>query len=481
MRILSLLIAIVLAFTASTVTTTAQQAKGKQTDKKTDKKTDKDEKQKELPSITDVGGKSLKEWIDLIHSDDRSIGVSALQNVLLFGPERARAAVPVILKELKRHKSGFSVDPAFLVNAPNTLTKILVSLKKPNEDEVKETIKIFKTLLHDPQIVVRYHVLQVLPFFGPAAKETIPDLITLTRKATSPSYETRKMAVVALSTVAQPFQKGGGPDPKAITALLASLKPANEKASQVRMAALNSLLALRAPEQAGAKGKFDEAVEHVAKSDPEALLRIHAHVVLYNLEKPKTPPKRADEKLAKLLAKRRAEIAKLLTNKEIAVRLEATRALGLFGKDSLDQLTPLITQIDDKEGVVGAAAVWSLASIATKHPPTKKILAHFVQTHVTPAVRAEFAKAIGAMGPDNTDMIPILLKVAREDKEPGVKVAAILAVGNFGLDALPEVPALQKIGADKKQPEPVQLAAKDVAQHLVELKKSKDTKKGASE
>ena len=80
-------------------------------------------------------------------------------------------------------------------------------------------------------------------------------------------------------------------------------------------------------------------------------------------------------------------------------------------------------------------------------------------------------------------MIPTLLRVARDDKEPGVKVAAILAVGNFGPDAYKDVPALQEIGADKKQPEPVQHAAKDVAQHLVELKKSKDkdSKKGASE
>src|SRR5437763_288257 len=140
MRILSLLIAIVLAFTASAVTTTAQQAKGKQTDKKADKKADKDEKQKEPPAITDVGGKSLKQWIAAIPSEDRSIGASALQTVLMFGPERAKAAIPVILKELKRHTSrAFSVDPAFLVNAPNTLTKILISLKKPNEDEVKET------------------------------------------------------------------------------------------------------------------------------------------------------------------------------------------------------------------------------------------------------------------------------------------------------------------------------------------------------
>jgi hypothetical protein len=479
MRILSLLIALVLAFTASTVTTTAQQAKGKQTDKKADKKTDKkadkDEKQKEPPSITDVGGKSLKEWIAAIPSEDRSIGASALQTVLMFGPERAKAAIPVILKELKRHRPpSFSVDPAFLVNAPNTLTKILISLKKPNEEEVKETIKIFKALLHDSQIVVRYHVLQVLPYFGPVAKETIPDLVKLTQKLNSPSYETRKMAVVALSTVAQPTAKGQGPDPSAVKALFAALKPANEKSSQVRMAALNSLLALGVPELAGQKGNFEAAVEPVAQKDPEKVLRIHAHLSLYKLKTKVTPDKRL-EAIAKLM----------LDEKEVAVRMEAARALGLIGKDSLKQLNSLIKAIDDKEGVVGAAAVWSMANIGRKDAYTKKILAQYVQTHPTAEVRAEFAKAIGGMAPDTADLIPTLLKAAREDKEPGVKVAAILAVGNFGLDALPEVPALQAIGADKKQPEPVQQAAKDVAEHLVELKKNKDkekdSKKGASE
>jgi HEAT repeat protein len=483
MRILSLLIAIVLAFTASTVTTTAQQVKGKQTDKKTDKKSGKDEKQKEPPTVTDVGGKNLQEWIDAIHSDDRSIGAAALQTVLMFGPERAKAAIPVILKELKRHRPPtFSVDAAFLVNAPNTLTTILVSVKKPNEEEVKETIKVFKTLLHDPQIVVRFQVLKVLPYFGPVARDAIPELVDLTKRAKSPSYETRKMAAVALSTVAQPYEKGKGPDPRAILALYAALKPANEKSSQVRVAALNALLALRAPEQAGEKATFEKNVEAVAKSDPEALLRIQAHLVLYNLEQPKTPSKRPDDKLAKLLAKRRAEIAKLLKHKEIAVRMEAARALGAIGKDSMDHFKALYDTIDDKEGIVGAAAVWSVANIVRKDPNMRKVLAQAVETHPTPEVRAEFAKAIGGAAPDTADLIPTLLKVARSDKEPGVKIAALLAIGSFGLDALKDVPALQAIGADKKQPEPVQLAAKDVAHLLVELKKNKDKeKKGAGE
>src|SRR5262249_2171560 len=133
-------------------------------------------------------------------------------------------------------------------------------------------------------------------------------------------------------------------------------------------------------------------------------------------------------------------------------------------------------------GAVGQAAIWSLANIGKKDTNTKKILTHFVGTHSTPEVRAEFAKAIGGMAPDTADLIPVLLKVARSDKEPGVKVAALLAVGNFGTDAFPEIPALQTIGADKKQPEPVQQAAKEVAEHLLQLKKGKDkdSKKGAS-
>src|SRR5262249_26736 len=199
---------------------------------------------------------------------------------------------------------------------------------------------------------------------------TIPDLITLTRKATSPSYETRKMAVVALSTVAQPFEKGKEPDAKVITALYASLKPLNEKASAVRLAALNSLVALRVHELASHKPDFEAGVEPVAQKDPERLLRINAHLSLYKLKTKVTPDKRL-EAIAKMM----------LDDKEVAVRMEAARALGLIGKDSLKQLNALLKAIDDKEGVVGAAAVWSMANIGRKDTGTKKILTQFVQTH----------------------------------------------------------------------------------------------------
>jgi HEAT repeat protein len=480
MRIFSVVFALIFAFTASAVTASAQKGKGKEgKGKEPDKKTTKDEKQKEPPPVTDVGGKNVQEWIAAIRSEDRSLGATALQTVLMFGPEKAKAAIPEILKELKRHRPpSFSVDPAFLVNAPNTLTKILVSLasmKKADAKEIDETIKVFKTLLHDPQIVVRYHVLQVLPFFGPSAKETIPDLIALTRKATSPSYETRKMAVLALGAVAQPTEKGKDPDAKVIAALFAAVKSTNEKSSQVRMAALNSLLALRVPEQAGLKGQFETAIEPVAKSDPDKILRIHAHMSLYKLNT-KVKPETRRKVLAQMLSGK-------LKDKEIAVRVEAARALGLLGKDALDQQAALIDAVDDKEGIVGAAAVWSLANIGRKNAPMKQILAQFTQTHPTPEVRVEFCKAIAGMAPDTRDLIPTLLQVAYKDKEPGVRVAAILAVGGFGLDALRDVPALEKIGADKTQPEPVQLAAKGIAEQLVELKKLKDkeSKKGASE
>src|SRR5438128_194256 len=50
-----------------------------------------------------VAGRTLEYWISEISSRDQSKSQNAIRAVMLFGPERAYQAVPVILDRLKKH------------------------------------------------------------------------------------------------------------------------------------------------------------------------------------------------------------------------------------------------------------------------------------------------------------------------------------------------------------------------------------------
>jgi HEAT repeat protein len=425
MRFFTFLLVGLFAFSAGAVTTSAQGSKGKKTQKK-------EEAAKEATTVNEVGGKTLKELIKDISDPDRSRGVAAMKAVLLFGAERAREAIPAILKELKKNRPGIaSVDPGFLINAPTTLTMILSNLKKVDPEHVKDTIKVLKSMLHDPQVVVRHRAAQALMLFGPMARETVPDLIVAAR---TPSFETRQAAVVALSTVAQPvpipkdIPKGKESEAKQLAALnkstldkaVAALFTAvHDKAAPVRMAAVSSLQALRVPESADHKDKFEKNLEFMAKSDPEPVLRIQAHLVLY-------PHKtKAGKKTS------RDAIAALLKHHVTAVRLQAVQALGRIGADALAEVPALTAAIDDKDGSVGAMALHSIANIGRKDAATKQFLGGLILKNDKPAVRLETIKAVAALGPDADDLLPTL-RAAKADKDESISVAALYALASVG-------------------------------------------------
>src|SRR6476661_8072435 len=74
------------------------------TDPKADSKSKSEMKEKSSlkdapPEITEVAGKSLAQWIKEISSKDPSKREAAIRTVLLFGPEQAYQAVPVLLQE----------------------------------------------------------------------------------------------------------------------------------------------------------------------------------------------------------------------------------------------------------------------------------------------------------------------------------------------------------------------------------------------
>src|SRR4051812_35019281 len=110
------------------------------------------------PPLKEFGGKTPEQWINLISSPDRATSSAALKVILVFPPEKVKPAVREILKLMKKHKPGVvTLDAGVRAVAPNTLVKILTSIKKPNkqeEEEIHDTIDLLTKMLKDDQIVI---------------------------------------------------------------------------------------------------------------------------------------------------------------------------------------------------------------------------------------------------------------------------------------------------------------------------------------
>jgi HEAT repeat protein len=490
MRVLSFLTATLLAFAAGAVATTAAQKGGAK-----DGKTDKTETKKAPQELTDIGGKSIDEWIKEIGSTDRSESSVAIKTVLLFPPEQAKKAIPALLDQLRKHKKR-AVDASVRVNAPTALVTLLSNIKDPPKEQVKEAIELLTWMLGDQQIVVRYRAIQALALCGPAAKEAIPKLIVLTKDF--PTWETRHAATVALGVIAQPTEKDKAPPSDVIQALYVRLHAKQETSSQVRLAAIQSLRMLRVPESKSTL-TFETEMEPVTR-DPKPLVRIAAHSALYKLN-------------PKLKTMRRAAVAKLLTSHETAVRLAAIFALGQIGADSKDRLADLERCVADRDSNVAGAALHAIAEIGRTSVPARGFLSELIQNPKAElpirveaaralggigadaksqrgmfaqilgdpkqelSLRIESARALGNMGEEAADQMSTLIKTAT-DKELPVAMISILCIVNMGDAGRRAVPALNTIAEDKNQPDQVRRAAREAADHLFKLKKG-PTKKGA--
>jgi HEAT repeat protein len=496
MRVFAFLTTIALAFAAGAVTTAAQKPGKKD-------KSDSTESKKEPAEVTEIGGKTLDEWIKAIGSTDRSESSTAIKTILGFGPEKARKAIPALIAELKKHKTR-KIDASVRVNIPTTLTTIFTSIKKPSEEQLKETIDLYTWMLGDDQIVVRYRVIQALTPFGPAAREAIPKLIKLTKDF--PTWETRYAATVALASIAQPIPSKDkeaapkGPGTDVIDALYARLK---DTSSQVRIAAINALRALGVHEMPSQRSRFQTEVGPVTQ-DIKPLVKIMAQVALYNMN-------------PKLNKGRRTAIAKYVFSRETAVRLEAIGALAMLRKDSKDQLPVLYKAAADPDQTVGAAAMHAIGAIGAEVVDARDWLSELIvntkqelpirieairalgglgpkakdrrkmfsklleDSKEDLAIRVDSARALGSMGEEAADQLPVLVKCAT-DKEVAVALNSIFAIAAVGIPARSTVPMLKTLAANKKTPEPVQKAAEDAAKYLFELKtktKKGPTKKGA--
>jgi len=304
-----------------------------------------------ITADTEINGKTLAQWIKLIPGKDRSMTKAAIEAILLYGPELAQKAVPVMIAELKKHNPPTArLDLDVRTTIPQPMALILSSLKEPDQHDVKEAVALMKKMLKDPQVIVKHRVAQAVAQMGPLAKETIPELVHLVKDRESETWQLRNDAVLALGTVA--YEEKAAPQQQVVAALYAGLE---DSAVQTRLSAIQALNYLRVGLDAALKPLLLKEMQNVINKDHEPLCKLRAHLTIYAvLENP------ADK------AKRRELISKFLNDKEHLVRMETVQAFGLIGAEAKDQVPRLLSLLTDKDLNMVALSMVALAQIKDK-------------------------------------------------------------------------------------------------------------------
>lgn len=313
------------------------------------------EKDKEVKEPTEIGGRSLSEWIKDINHKDPSKREVAIRTVLNFGPEKAYQAVPALLAELKKHTPERGIDGSLRVNLAIALGSIFSSKKDPDPKHVKEAVPLLIRLLQDGQAIVKYRAAQTIALFGLEARSAVPHLMPLLREVKY--FEVRQMGALALSrVVADPSQ----PAPTFVVSALQALL--NDEAYQVRQAACQALTTVGVPLDNAHKLQVIKGLEFLAKKDPETVVQVWANLAIMSYS-------------GNIGKENLASIAQLLHKGDLPTRIQAAQALGTVGSLAKEIVPTLIGALADPDpGVVGWT-IWALGRTASERavPELQKI------------------------------------------------------------------------------------------------------------
>jgi HEAT repeat protein len=290
--------------------------------------------------VTEIGGKTLDQWIKEIPSADRSKGENAIQNVLLFPLEQASTALPYILNEMGKHKAGYPIDLSIRVNGAIAIGMLLGAAKEPDPKHVKEAVKILTAGLSDTQAIMRYRSAEALGRIGPEARSAIPGLLAAV--ADGATWEVREAASLALGNVARDPKEG--PSATVLAKLYYAL---DDKACQVRLAAVRSLAMLGIPTSADSKNAWVRSLEKTAK-DPDTRIVIWGQMAIMRV-------------LNEVPEPRLQIIGKLLGHPEAGTRIQAAQALTELGNKARSQIPLLIKGLKDR---TPEAAGWCVTALA---------------------------------------------------------------------------------------------------------------------
>jgi len=315
--------------------------------------------------ILEIGGKTLEEWIGEIRSPDRSRGENAIRTVAAFPPDRAYAAVPKLLAELKRHTSKVvEVDVSIRVNAIMALGTILGGAEAPAPELVNDTVKVLTFFLisqYESQSIVRYRAAEALGKIGPRSKPAIPELLILLHD--KKTWETRQAAATALGFIALDREGKKGPPADVVKGLYAALK---DLSFEVRKAAIRSMTFIGTPANTSEKDKDAFIKNLLPKATGESedpTVRIWAHMAVISISR-------------KMTSEHIKAICDMLKNRELPARVQAAEALAICGNSAFRDekqveerivlkaaILPLVKALNDKEPIVAAKCIIALTTM----------------------------------------------------------------------------------------------------------------------
>ena len=288
------------------------------------------------PVVTEVGGKTLAQWIRDLDRGDPSDREEAVRAITLFGPA-ASEAVPELVKRL--HDSDAS---------PRCKAVIALGFIKINDKDRPHVVEALgAALADDSQAMVRYAAAVSLAELGADSKGALGGILHGVQDPSS--WEIRRVAIMALATAGQ---TPNGPNPRATYALLGALL---DHAAQVRLSAVTALGEMGRPADPTLRLRVVAAIKGM-NNDRDKTVGIWAHLSMMALDK------LDDADMAFLENCTR-------TGEPVRVRVNAVRALGVIGVKSKKAVPLLVDLLSDEDADVQGIACQALGYLGKDAPP----------------------------------------------------------------------------------------------------------------
>jgi HEAT repeat protein len=402
---------------------------GQDTKKKDDKK--------EAPKVvTEVGGRDFQHWLDEIRGTDPSKRAIAMKAVMMFGPEKAEQAVPVIISELKKHKpDGKHIDLSVRVDGTIALGTILGAMKPSKSEGIKEeqtkmiddAVAILRDFCKDSQVLVRTRAVQALSQLGPQAKKARDEVMKVagdleTWEARQAGLET--LTILTLWDCKEKKDKEKDPTPET-KVLNVYFKALGDNSMQVRVMSIKALAQF--PYPASPKDPVHANVvtklRLVKDKDAETPVRMWANLALMTI---KVFSKQAIDKKDLL------PLESVLNNPKIDrdLRIQAAQAIGIVGKDAGPVAASLRAGINDEDLGIVAACMSSLARVDEEN--AEVAIAPKLK-HKDKGMRIQAAGTLGQLGKHARPALGNLKEAFTEkDQDPAVVAACISAFAHIG-------------------------------------------------
>lgn len=449
-------------------------------------------KDKEAPLFE---GKPLAEWIKALKDKDVAVRFKALQVLGQAGPQ-AKEAVPPLLDMLRDKELGSlfeAVVPSTLAGiGPPAVPALGTALKDPQPivrrvaafalrligPGAKEAMPALIAALDDEQAMVRMQAASALGAIGPDARASVTKLGMLVEK--DKDVRVRIEAAVASWRVTNEA-------PPAVAALIAALK---EKDVTVRQSAAQGLGLIGAPaaealpllreaikerdvglrreaafaiSQFGDQARSAQAPIRMALEDRDAGVRWWGAMAALNIDltdrTASTGILDAVEDISGRLAAtgRSSEavttalrpgavkpLVKALNRKDVRLRQEACRMLGILGPEAREAVPALLAALKDDDEVLRRRASDALSRLGQEVVPV--LLRAFLQNDSR--TREGTARALGAYGPASKKAVA-QFQLSMQEKDIPVQVQASLAMWHVEGDGREAIPALIAV-VDKK-------------------------------